>query len=90
MFPNNKLLLEITSSFSNNTKKENLVLLKELNKYSKSLKLSRVFRIDNNIFIKNYLYKNLFYLIKNNKKKNFLSLLENLIDTKFNFFFTQW
>ena len=86
MFPNNKLLLEVTSSFSNNTKKENLVLLKELNKYSKSLKLSRAFRIDNNIFIKNYLCKNLFYLIKNNKKKTFLSLLKNLIDTKFNSF----
>jgi len=86
MFPSNKLLLEVTSKFSSNTKKENLVLLKELDKYSKSLKLNRAFRIDNNIFIKNYLYKNLFYLIKNNRKKNFLSLLKNLIDTEFKSF----
>lgn len=86
MFPNNKLLLEVSFKFSSNTKKENLVLLKELKKYLKSFNLNKALRIDNNIYIKNYLYKNLFYFIKNNKKKDIFSFIKNLINTKFNSF----
>ena len=83
MFPNNSLLLGVSSKFTQYIKQENSLLLKEINKSNLDF-VDLNIKPGYNIYLKNYLYKNLFYFIKNNKKRQILKLLEDINSTIIN------